>query len=157
MKILLAVDNSHHSERAIAELIRSATPADSTICLFMVVNPFLPPPAMSFLDGVPTHWQIRCRASARLDHLGESLRFSRFPFETCLCETRLPENLAILRQAVNEQADSLVVGVHSVFGIRRRVLEMAFKIIRSRKSEPPKTNPCPAPTDETSAEYQHAA
>jgi nucleotide-binding universal stress UspA family protein len=136
MRIFLAVDHSERSERELANLLRQEMPAQSTVCLGMVVNPFTPPTALGVCDGqASSRWQIRLRAIQRLEELGKRLRFADLSIESELYETRLPKSMVILMEALRWRADNLIVGVHSRFGIRRRMLPAMFGAIRSRMAE----------------------
>jgi nucleotide-binding universal stress UspA family protein len=158
MKILMVVDYSAYSERAIAKLVQQTLPPNSTISLLIAVSPNIPPPAVTVCEGrASLRWQICAKAAHRLDYLEKLLRFKDRRVETFIVETRLPETLALLIESTKRDADCLIAGVHSLLGIRRRLLETAYRIIHAKRPEPPTINPHCSSSGNRVWHYQKAA
>jgi hypothetical protein len=161
MKFVVIVDHSSYSERALRELMGQQVPEGSMLCLVMVVNPFVPPPAVAFCSGNSSlKWQIRWRATRRLEELSQNLSLPNCYVETSLCETRIPGSVIAMVLAITAKADQLVVGLHSFFGIKRRLLEAAFKVIKSHSRELRKATPASPnrdPGEDPARQYKQAA
>jgi hypothetical protein len=157
-RFFVAVDHSNASERALIALLKERFPADTIIRICFVVNPFMPPPATAVSEGSASlRWRIRIRAAQRLDDLERMLRFRNVSVETSLFETRMPQTVTVLGQALRWRADHLIVGIHSVLGIKRRLLEGAFKLIARRGHEPRRIGPNRDPGQDPARQYKQAA
>ena len=158
MLYFIGVDHSNHAEREITRLIRKRQLAGSTICICMAVNPLIPVDAVDMWAGIASNeWVIALRANRRVEELQRLFRFLNVTVETDVYETRFPESVALLLRANHFQADHFIAGVHSVLGVRRRMLQALFDILPVGRREPPKRNPDCGPGADSEIEYQHAA
>jgi nucleotide-binding universal stress UspA family protein len=124
-KIAVAIDGSSTSDLALAEAIRVAAPAGSTVLAFYVVDN----PTLYFDAGYcdPTLIQQGFAESGRkaLASAAGRLHAARVPYETELVDDQpIAGDLAA---SVNETArrwgaDLLVIGTHGRRGVRRVVL-----------------------------------
>lgn len=124
MKILVAVDDSPHSERAVRFVARMRWPAGSRVIVVNVMTPVLTPPAAGGESGVPLLIEVSeeqrqqgrdvtCRAEAELRESGIATE-SRLP-------TGDPRD-ALLRLVAEERADLLVMGSHGRTGFAKLLL-----------------------------------
>lgn len=124
MKILVAVDDSPHSERAVRFVARMRWPAGSRVIVVNVMTPVLTPPAAGGESGVPLLIEVTeeqrqqgrtlaSRAEAELREAGIATE-SRLP-------TGDPRD-ALLRLVTEERADLLVMGSHGRTGFAKLLL-----------------------------------
>jgi len=124
MKILVAVDDSPHSERAVRFVARMRWPAGSRVIVVNVMTPVLTPPAAGGESGVPLLIEVTeeqrqqaqsliCRAESELREAGIATE-SRLP-------TGDPRD-ALLRLVADERADLLVMGSHGRTGFAKLLL-----------------------------------
>ncbi len=141
VKALIAVDQSNHSDRALAKFFASNPGPNSQILLCMIINPFMPPPMTSFIDGTGYfQFAMRHQSQIRLEQLADILRLRNLTVDVDLVETRMPELFAITLRAVRWKADKLVVGLHSFLGIKRFLIELVFGWITSGGTKDPGIN-----------------
>jgi nucleotide-binding universal stress UspA family protein len=159
MKALIAVDQSSHSDRALAKFFASNPSSNSRVRLCMIINPFMPPPMTSFVDGAGYfHFVMRNQSLNRLEQLAETLRVRDLAVEIDLVETRMPEFFAITLRALQWKADKLVVGLHSFLGIKRFLLQLVFGWINGRRTKDPGINsPGNCPGSNTSLQNNRRA
>jgi nucleotide-binding universal stress UspA family protein len=69
---------------------------------------------------------MRYNAFDRLEQLAGILKSRNIDVEIDLFETRIPESLAIVIRALQWDADRLVVGIHSLLGIKRFLMQRVF-------------------------------
>lgn len=134
MRIMLAADQSEQSERALTSILQKDFLESDTIRICMVINPFYPPPVYSFGKGndyLPS--LIRFRAWARLEALAQIGRNLHRSVEVEVCESRLPEMLAILFWAIRSKADCLAVCIWSPSGTKRRIVEQIFNALKGNR------------------------
>jgi nucleotide-binding universal stress UspA family protein len=124
MKILIAVDDSPHSARAVHFVSRMRWPAGSRVLVANVVTPALAPPRVISEGGVPLLIEVSeeqrqqanalvCTAEAELRAAGLST------------EKRVPTGdprEALLRLAADERVDLMVVGSHGRTGFAKLLL-----------------------------------
>ena len=124
MRILIAVDESAHSDRAVRFVARMRWPAGSRVIVANVLAPVLTPPTTGGEGGVPltievTEQQrqlarsVTARAEAALREAGIAAE-SRTP-------TGDPRE-ALLRLVKDERIDLLVVGSHGRTGFAKLLL-----------------------------------
>ena len=121
MKIMVAVDDTQHSRRAVEFLTRTRWPAGSR----MVVVSVLSPPAVSATElPLPIRAEIeasqRLQAEAAIEHAEGMLREAGF----CAAGRVLvgdPRDALVLA-AKEERADLLVLGSHGRTGLARMLL-----------------------------------
>lgn len=124
MKILVAVDDSPHSERAVRFVARMRWPAGSRVIVVNVMTPVLTPPAAGGESGVP----LLIEVSEEQRQMGRDLT-SRAEAELresgIATESRLPTGDprdALLRLVTEERADLLVMGSHGRTGFAKLLL-----------------------------------
>ena len=151
MKALIAVDQTSHSDRALADFFASNPSPNSRIRLCMIINPFMPPPVTSFVDGAGYfQFVMRNQSLNRLEQLADILRLRDLAVEVDLVETRMPELFAVTLRAFQWKADELVVGLHSFLGIKRFLLQLVFGWIkRGNTKDPGINNPGNRPGSDT--------
>ena len=124
MKILVAVDDSPHSERAVRFVARMRWPAGSRVIVANVVTPQLTPPGVGGESGVPLLIEVSeeqrehartvvAKAEAELREVGiaaEDRVLSGDPRD------------ALLRVVGEERVDLLVVGSHGRTGFAKLLL-----------------------------------
>lgn len=141
MKALIAVDQSSYSDRALTRFFANKPSPGSTIRLCMIINPFMPPPVTSFIDGAGYfEFSMRHQSLSRLEQLANILSVSGLTVEVDLVETRMPELLAITVRAFQWKADKLIVGLHSFLGIKRFLLQLVFDWITGGGTKDPGIN-----------------
>lgn len=152
-KILLVVDLSSYSNRAIRRVLSLPLPLNTAVRVAMVV-PKPRPPQVTAVAGrlaVPTvawvvtsagppaatHWHncqsdfafylrtLRNRAIARIEQLAAPLRGANYFVETTFHEGSVL--LAIRTEVRAWCPDQVIVGVHSWTSIKRRILEFTFR------------------------------
>jgi len=124
MKILVAVDDSPHSGRAVRFVARMRWPAGSRVLVANVVTPALTPPAVGGESGVPLLIEVseeqRHHAREVVQKAEAELRASGIP-----TETREPvgdPRDVLLRLASDERVDLLVMGSHGRTGFAKLLL-----------------------------------
>ena len=124
MRILVAVDESAHSERAVKFVARMRWPAGSRVIVATVLAPVLTPPATGAEGGVPLLIEVteqqRQQAQALLARAEATLRESGVAAES-RTETGDPRD-ALLRLVKQDRADLLVVGSHGRTGFAKLLL-----------------------------------
>jgi nucleotide-binding universal stress UspA family protein len=124
MKILIAVDDSPHSARAVRFVTRMRWPAGSRVIVANVLVPALTPPVAGVESGVPLLIEVTepqrkqaqelvARAEAELREAGIAT------------ENRTPSGdprEALIRLVQDERVDLLVVGSHGRTGISKLLL-----------------------------------
>ena len=124
MKILVAVDDSPHSARAVRFVTRMRWPAGSRVLVANVVTPALTPPRIGSESGVPlllevSEEQLR-QARELVEQAEEQLREAGIA-----SEGRVPSGDprdALLRLVSDERVDLLVVGSHGRTGLAKLLL-----------------------------------
>lgn len=122
MKIMVAVDDSRHSEQAVEFVTRMRWPAGSRVIVATVV-PLVPPPSTPFEPtGLPPQVAAHSNryAPALIERAESLLRAAGFPTERRI-ETGDPRE-ALIRIAEDERVDVLVVGSQGRTGITRLLL-----------------------------------
>jgi len=124
MKILIAVDDSPHSERAVRFVARMRWPAGSRVIVVNVMTPVLTPPAAGGESGVPLLIEVteeqRQQAQSLICRAESELRESGIATESRL-PTGDPRD-ALLRLVADERADLLVMGSHGRTGFAKLLL-----------------------------------
>jgi nucleotide-binding universal stress UspA family protein len=123
MRILLAIDDSSHSQAAVDEVARRPWPPTSTIRVLSVIHPYTPPVSEFVLAGatiedlrrqqMSTAEQVTRRAAEALRNTG------------ALTETIVRDGdprSAIVDEASEWGADLIVVGSHGRTGLTRWLL-----------------------------------
>jgi hypothetical protein len=125
----------------------------------MIINPFMPPPVTSFNDGAGYfQFVMRHQSLDRLEQLAELLRLRDLAVEVDLVETRMPEVFAVTLRAFQWKADKLVVGLHSLLGIKRFLLQLVFGWINGDGTKDPGiNNPGNRPGSDTDLEDHRRA
>jgi len=124
MRILLAVDDSPHSQRAVDFAAQMRWPAGSRILVVSVMSP--PLPVSSALDAPTVAEPLRIHAEDRLHHeqliarVQDRLRSVGFPVEGRLLEGDPREQ--ILELIERESVSLLILGSHGRTGIARLLL-----------------------------------
>ncbi len=124
MKILIAVDDSPHSARAVRFVARMRWPAGSRVIVANVVTPQLTPPGVGGESGVPLLIEVseeqRASACAVVAKAEAELREAGIA-----TEERVPSGdprEALLRLVSEERVDLLVVGSHGRTGFAKLLL-----------------------------------
>ena len=124
MKILIAVDDSPHSERAVRFVARMRWPAGSRVVAVHVLTPVLTPPGAGGESGVPLLIEVseeqRQHGRALASRAESELREAGIA-----AESRLPTGDArdaLLRLVTDERADLLVLGSHGRTGFAKLLL-----------------------------------
>lgn len=124
MKILIAVDESPHSARAVRFVARMRWPAGSRVIVANVLTPALTPPSAGVESGVPLLIEIsepqRQQAVALVARAEAELREAGIA-----TEERIPTGdprEALLRLVADERVDLLVVGSHGRTGLSKLLL-----------------------------------
>lgn len=124
MKILIAVDDSPHSARAVRFVARMRWPAGSRVIVANVVTPQLTPPGVGGESGVPLLIEVseEQRASARavVAKAEAELREAGIATEERVSSGDPRE--ALLRLVGEERVDLLVVGSHGRTGFAKLLL-----------------------------------
>jgi nucleotide-binding universal stress UspA family protein len=124
MKILVAVDDSPHSERAVRFVARMRWPAGSRVIVVNVMTPVLTPPVVGGEGGVPLMIEVteeqRQQARTVTGRSEAALRESGIAAESRL-PTGDPRD-ALLRLVTDERADLLVMGSHGRTGFSKLLL-----------------------------------
>lgn len=124
MKILVAVDDSPHSARAVRFVSRMRWPAGSRVLVANVVTPALSPPRVGAESGVPLVIEVteeqRQHAQSLVEEAEEQIREAGIA-----TENRIPTGdprEALLRLATDERVDLMVVGSHGRTGLAKLLL-----------------------------------
>ncbi len=124
MKILIAVDDSPHSQRAVRFVARMRWPAGSRVLVASVVTPALTPPGVGTESGVPLLIEVseeqRQHANSVVSQAEAELREAGIATEHRV-PTGDPRD-ALLRLASEERVDLLVVGSHGRTGFAKLLL-----------------------------------
>ena len=124
MKILVAVDDSPHSERAVRFVARMRWPAGSRVIVVNVMTPVLTPPVVGGESGVPLTIEVteqqRQQARKLTSRSEAALRESGIAAESRV-PTGDPRD-ALMRLVTDERADLLVMGSHGRTGFAKLML-----------------------------------
>jgi nucleotide-binding universal stress UspA family protein len=124
MRILVAVDDSAHSERAVRFVARMRWPAGSRVIVVNVLAPVLTPPTGGGESGVPL--LIEVTEQQRQQGVALTARAEKVLREAGVtAESRMPTGDprdAILRLVQDERADLLVLGSHGRTGFAKLLL-----------------------------------
>src|SRR6185503_3825894 len=124
MKILVAVDDSPHSERAVRFVARMRWPAGSRVIVVNVMTPVLTPPVVGGEGGVPLTIEVteqqRQQARKLTSRSEAALRESGIAAESRV-PTGDPRD-ALMRLVTDERADLLVMGSHGRTGFAKLML-----------------------------------
>ena len=123
MKILLAIDDSPHSQDAVEEVARRPWPAASTIRVLSVIQPYAPP-ATEFVLAGATLEDMRRQQMREAERL-TNRAVSRINETSVSSETVVREGdprSAIVDEAADWGADLIVVGSHGRTGVTRWLL-----------------------------------
>lgn len=153
MKILLAIDGSQCSEKAVEEIARRPWAADSEVKIITAVSPVVPlgidpaiPPYITFSDEMMK--ANRDQASALLERAAEKIRASKEGGKLAVT-TEVFEGSpkqVIVEAAERWGADLIVVGSHGYGAVKRFLLgsvsqavalhaPCSVEIVRCRKLE----------------------
>ncbi len=124
MKILVAVDDSPHSERAVRFVARMRWPAGSRVIVVNVMTPILTPPAAGGESGVPLLIEVS-EEQRQQSHTLASRAESELREAGIATESRLPTGDprdALMRLVSDERADLLVMGSHGRTGFAKLLL-----------------------------------
>lgn len=124
VKILLAVDDSPHSGRAVDFVVRMRWPAGSRVIVLSVVHPGAADTSLPGAPVEPAGTAVLASAPVQADdfvaHAVAKLRASGLSAESRLVEGNPPEEL--IHVANDEHVDLLVVGSHGRTGLARLML-----------------------------------
>ena len=124
MRIMIAVDDSPHSARAVRFVSRMRWPAGSRVLVANVVTPAVTPPKLGGDPGVPLLIEVseeqRRHADAVVGHAEAELQAAGLPTEKRV-PTGDPRD-ALLRLAKDERVDLMVVGSHGRTGFAKLLL-----------------------------------
>jgi nucleotide-binding universal stress UspA family protein len=124
MRIMIAVDDSPHSARAVRFVSRMRWPAGSRVLVANVVTPALTPPRVGAEAGVPLLIDVsdeqRKHAKDVVEHAEAELQAAGLPTEKRI-PTGDPRD-ALLRLAQDERVDLMVVGSHGRTGFAKLLL-----------------------------------
>lgn len=124
MKILVAVDDSPHSERAVRFVARMRWPAGSRVIVANVVTPQISPPGAGGESGVPLLIEV---TEKQLEHACAVVANAEAKLREAgiATEERIPSGDPrdeLLRLVVEERVDLLVLGSHGRTGIAKMLL-----------------------------------
>lgn len=124
MRIMIAVDDSPHSARAVRFVSRMRWPAGSRVLVANVVTPAVTPPKIGGDPGVPLLIEVseeqRRHADEVVGHAEAELQAAGLPTEK-RTPTGDPRD-ALLRLAKDERVDLMVVGSHGRTGFAKLLL-----------------------------------
>jgi nucleotide-binding universal stress UspA family protein len=124
MKILVAVDDSPHSERAVRFVSRMRWPAGSRVLVANVVSPAITPPRVGAEAGMPLLIEV---TPEQIAHGREVVQHAEAQIREAgiATESRVPTGdprEALMRLAADEHIDLLVVGSHGRTGFAKLLL-----------------------------------
>ena len=124
MRILIGVDQSPHSERAVGFVTRMRWPAGSRVIVAGVMTPPLSPPVAGVDAGVSLMVEVGAEqvaeAQTLVTEVEEELRAAGM-----VAETRTPTGdprEALLRLVEDERVDLIVLGSHGRTGLAKLLL-----------------------------------
>jgi nucleotide-binding universal stress UspA family protein len=124
MKILVAVDESPHSARAVRFVTRMRWPAGSRVIVANVLTPALTPPVAGVESGVPLLIEVseaqRQQARELVARAEAELRAAGLPTES-RTPTGDPRE-ALLHLVAEDRVDLLVLGSHGRTGLTKLLL-----------------------------------
>ena len=122
MKILIALDASIHSQRALEFVTRTRWPAGSRVIVASVVQPIMAALAMPYEPALPPELEEERRRvlTEAVTRSANTLRESGFPTEERI-EDGDPRQ-ALIQLARDEGVDLIVVGSHGRSGFSKLVL-----------------------------------
>ena len=124
MRILLAVDGSTYSQRAVDEVARRPWPPATTIRVLSVLQPYTPPAVDIVLAGA-TFEEIRQQQRSDAERLTAGAAAALASAGLGGVETAVREGdprSEIVEEANSSSADLIVVGSHGRTGIERWVM-----------------------------------
>jgi len=124
MRILVAVDDSPHSARAVRFVSRMRWPAGSRVVVANVVTPALTPPRIGAESGVPLTIEV---SEEQLQHARELVAQAEAQLRESgiASESRVPTGDprdVLLRLAADERVDLMVLGSHGRTGFAKLLL-----------------------------------
>ena len=124
MRILIAVDQSPHSERAVRFVSRMRWPAGSRVIVTSVMSPPLSPPVTGVDAGVSLMVEVSAEqvaeTQARVAEVETTLRAAGIATENRL-PTGDPRDV-LLRLVEDERVDLIVLGSHGRTGLAKLLL-----------------------------------
>jgi nucleotide-binding universal stress UspA family protein len=124
MKILIAVDQSPHSERAVRFVTRMRWPAGSRVIVANAIVPVISPPLPSGGGGAPVAVEVSAEQRAEVQTVvaqaEDELRAAGIATESRFL-TGDPRD-ALLRLAEDERVDLMVMGSHGRTGFAKLLL-----------------------------------
>ena len=126
MKVILAIDGSHHSHAALVEFARQAWPHDTEVRILTVIHPSIPlfmePTLVVAAAHVQQAGELRNEAPALVESASKLIRDAA-PAVTVM--TKIVEGVPadmIVQEAHEWGADLVVLGSHGYGRVRRMVL-----------------------------------
>ena len=124
MRILIGVDQSPHSERAVRFVTRMRWPAGSRVVVASVMTPPLSPPVAGVDAGVSLMVEVSAEQVAETQALGTEVE-AELRAAGMATETRTPTGdprEALLRLVEDERIDLIVLGSHGRTGLAKLLL-----------------------------------
>lgn len=135
MRILLAIDGSPHSQTAVEEIARRPWPANSTVRIIAVIQPYTPP-ATEFVLAGATLEDVRQQQASSAELLtgraANTLREAGLSTETTVREG--DPRSAIVDESDEWRAELIVVGSHGRTGLTRWLLGSVAQAIVAHAS-----------------------
>ena len=124
MRILIGVDQSPHSERAVGFVTRMRWPAGSRVIVASVMTPPLSPPVAGVDAGVSLMVEVGAEQVAEAQMLVTEVE-EKLRAAGMVTETRTPTGdprEALLRLVEDERVDLIVMGSHGRTGLAKLLL-----------------------------------
>ena len=126
MKVILAIDGSPHSHAALAEFAGQSWPAGTEVRILTVIHPSFPLVMDPLFLGVSAHVQQAKEQRNHAPTLVEAAgRLIRAAAPAVIVTTKIVEGVpkdVIVREAMDWNADLIVLGSHGYGRVRRMVL-----------------------------------